>query len=484
MNRILLIIILCISVNSYAQNNDISKAYEDFKLQKLQNFTDFRKQVNNVYSEFMKYAWSQFNANPALPKPNDKEISPITIKNDKQKIDNNPISINDIISPVIHEKQPEPITPIKECSLPNEEIAEFIYFGTKCRVRVNKDINIPLDEANNANIANAWFSLSNNNAMDNTIHDCIALRNNLKLCDWAYLNMLHTLFTHTCSNGNKATMLTAYTYCQSGYDMRLARKNNILRMLFACQHKIYGMPYYDINGKYYYPFNCNDKQLDICNIAYEQEKPLSLFITQSQRFTNNPTPIRNLISKRYPNINIDIKVNKNVIDFYNTYPSSEVNNDFMTRWMIYANTPLDENVKKDLYPALKEKIHGLSKLDAANKLLNWIQTAFKYEYDEKVWGYDRAFFAEETLYYPYCDCEDRAILFTRIVRDLLKLETVLVYYPGHLASAVCFTEPVPGDFIMLHEKCFVIADPTYIGAPIGITMPDMNNKQASIILLD
>lgn len=55
-------------------------------------------------------------------------------------------------------------------------------------------------------------------------------------------------------------------------------------------------------------------------------------------------------------------------------------------------------------------------------ILNWVQTGSEYEYDDKVWRHDRAFFAEETLYYPYCDCEDRSILFSRFVRDLLGLD--------------------------------------------------------------
>ena len=156
----------------------------------------------------------------------------------------------------------------------------------------------------------------------------------------------------------------------------------------------------------------------------------------------------------------------------------------MTRWAMYANTPLDEHVKEILYSALKDKIKGLSQLEAVNKLLNWVQTAFVYEYDDKVWGHDRAFFAEETLYYPYCDCEDRAILFTRLVRDLLGLKTILVFYPGHLASAVCFTDNVSGDYISLNGKHYVITDPTYIGAPVGMTMPDMDNTQAHVILLE
>ncbi len=106
-----------------------------------------------------------------------------------------------------------------------------------------------------------------------------------------------------------------------------------------------------------------------------------------------------------------------------------------------------------------------------------MQTAFVYEYDDKVWGGDRAFFAEESLHYPYCDCEDRSILFTRLVRDLIGLKCVLVYYPGHLASAVQFTDSE------VNGGKFIIADPTYIGATVGATMPDMDNASAKVILL-
>ena len=54
-----------------------------------------------------------------------------------------------------------------------------------------------------------------------------------------------------------------------------------------------------------------------------------------------------------------------------------------------------------LYPSLKKTITGMSERDAVGIILNWVQTAFEYEYDDKVWGGDRAFFAQETLYYPY-----------------------------------------------------------------------------------
>ena len=58
------------------------------------------------------------------------------------------------------------------------------------------------------------------------------------------------------------------------------------------------------------------------------------------------------------------------------------------------------------------------------------------------------------------------------------------YYPGHLASAVCFNQQVTGDYILLNGSKFVVCDPTYIGAPVGLTMPNMDNKSANVIILE
>ena len=59
-----------------------------------------------------------------------------------------------------------------------------------------------------------------------------------------------------------------------------------------------------------------------------------------------------------------------------------------------------------------------------------------------------------------------------------------MYYPGHLATAVCFTEQVTGDYVALNNRKYIICDPTYIGAPVGLTMPGMDNQKAKVILLD
>jgi hypothetical protein len=136
-----------------------------------------------------------------------------------------------------------------------------------------------------------------------------------------------------------------------------------------------------------------------------------------------------------------------------------------------------------LYPPLKKVISGMSEKEAVEVLLNWVQTSFEYKLDNQVWGGDRAFFAQETLYYPYCDCEDRAILFSRLVRDIVGLDIVLLCYPGHLATAVAFNDNVNGDYLTYKNRRYVVCDPTYINAGVGRTMPGMNNREAQLIAL-
>lgn len=470
---------------SYAQGTSETDAYEAFKRKALLQYGDFRQQANEQYAVFLKKAWNTFKADPVIPKPQDEKLPPVTIKEDgqKQPVDSRPIAAVNVTSPQRPRRQPKPTSPLETIPSDKEEAVDFLFFGTPCQIHINTKDRLCMKDAGNQQVADGWTRLSQRNVMDNTLRECLALRDTLALCDWAYLNLLDTFAKTVYGASNEATMLAAFLYCQSGYQMRIGRYGGKLSLLFASEHRIYGVPFFTIGNSCYYPFNLSDRQLEICDAPYPQERPLSLSMPYAQRFKYEATPQRLLVSRKYPDVKVEVQVNKNLLNFYDTYPVSEVENNFMTKWAVYANAPLDAKLKGGFYSALSKAIDGLDELEAANKLLDWVQTAFVYEYDEKVWGGDRAFFAEETLYYPYCDCEDRAILFTRLIRDLLGLKTALVYYPSHLACAVCFHENVKGDYLTFGNEHFVIADPTYIGAFVGMSMPGTDEKHISALLL-
>lgn len=486
MRRFILIFLsICsVAVINAQTDDEFRKAYEEFKQQAHQEYNNFRDEVNRKYAEFVKQAWKEYKTLPAIPKPKDETVPPVVLpEEDKDKpLDSNPVTIDDVVSPPEPEPQPVPIAPIKEQPQPVEKYINFNVYGTDCKIRFNDDENLTLSNVGNDAIAEAWERMSGE-AYNNTIRDCLELRIRLQLCDWAYLNMLDAMAEACLGKTNEATLLAAFVYSQSGYKMRIGRADSKLCLLYASEHTIYGQTYFNIDGDKYYLFKSKVNSLDICGAAMPKEKSMSLYVPNTQLLTLDKSQERTLQSKRYPEIKVQSTVNKNLINFYSDYPTSEIAGNFMTRWAMYAKTPMDTNTSKELYAALKEKTKGLRKKEIVERLLNFVQTAFVYEYDDKVWGEDRAFFAEESLYYPYCDCEDRSILFSRLVRDLTGLDVILVYYPGHLATAVCFDTDVQGDYIILNHRRFVVCDPTYIGAPIGATMTDMDNKSAKVILL-
>ena len=173
-------------------------------------------------------------------------------------------------------------------------------------------------------------------------------------------------------------------------------------------------------------------------------------------------------------LKVQTVVNKNQIDFYLDYPQCDV--------VIHYKTPMSEELRASLYPQLKKAIEGKSQKDAANLLLNFVQTAFQYKTDGEQFGYEKPNFPDETFYYPYCDCEDRAMLYSTLVKELMGLDTILLDYPNHIASAVRFTEEIPGDYVQLEDGTeYLICDPTYIGAPIGTCMDQYKNVAPEVI---
>lgn len=496
MKNCLLVLFACICFSSFAQINEFRRVYDEFHNQAKQEYEDFRLKANQEYADFVRKAWIESKTMPAVPMPIKERIKPIIIK-EKDKnipIEDNPIVFDEVIEtpdPVI---QPKPVYPIREQPTPTSDYYTFSFYGTEMKVRADDAMKFRLPNIRNNTIADAWEQLSSGE-YDNLIRDCLENRIRFQLSDWAYLSMLNTFCNSFEGTGtNEAELLKAYIYCQSGYQMRLAIADNHLYMLYASQYHIFGKPCWQIDNVFYFADDINVEKIQICEAVFPNEQALSMQINCDQKFTPKASKQRIITSEDVEWLSVSITEDENLMSFYQDYPSSYFGNDFMTRWALYANTPLSESVRQQLYPqfetlfsSIKETAQGQEIANlvpiCVDMLCHWVQTGFAYEYDDKLWGCDRAFFADETLFYPYCDCEDRSILLTRLVRDLLGLQCLLVYYPGHLATAIAMGENVKGDFIRIEGVKYIVCDPTYIGASIGMTMPDMDNKNAKVIVL-
>lgn len=429
------------------------------------------------------------------PKPQDKPV-----KEDKHKIkreqpktapiDNSiyALTVKDAIEvPNINiNVRPVPFVPVIVPSEETPDRFEFTFFGTPLSVRLDDSCNFTLASIDNKGIATAMEEIAKNDLINVTLGDCLDIRKELKLCDWAYLEMLMELSNaYYGGDCNEATLLTGYLFCMSGYKMRYAyNKNNELIILFASDQFITDLPFLSMPSdeyRNYYALGGKDSsQIHVCDFAFPNEKCLSLYVPEVPLFASKNADI-NLKLHSYP-INLNYSINKNLIDFYETYPTPLTKNDAYSKWIYYARTPLSDQAKEAIYPVIKKAIEGKSEYAAVNIIMDWVET-YKYGYDDKVWGYDRAFFPDETIFYPSSDCEDHAILFTRLVTDLIGLKTALIYYPGHLAAAVQFNGDVAGDYIEYKGVKYTVCDPTIYYGKAGRTMRGVSNDQATIIIL-
>ena len=362
---------------------DLNANFDDFNQSMQQDFENFRNQINEAYANFLREAWKQFDADAPIPQPKEKDVPPV-IKPQEDKPQPRPREDRVLpIKPVVvtipkAEPQPEPIEPIEEQPKGDAtQYVDFTVFGTQCRIRFGDEERFRLPAVNKDAIADLWVRLATP-AYNNTLHDCLQLRRDHQFSDWAYLHLLDSASQACLGKGNEATLLMAYLYCQSGYKMRMGIADNRLFMLFGSKHVLFNRSYYTIGDCYYYPYGGNAEKLYICEVPFPQEQPLSMLLSQEQRFDYEASAPRSLKSAAFPKVLVEATVNKKALSFYASYPPSMINENQQTLWAMYANMPMPKAISQTFMAAMKEKIAGLSQLEAMERLLNFVQTAFVY----------------------------------------------------------------------------------------------------------
>ncbi|MBQ9203322.1 MAG: hypothetical protein IJ155_03675 [Prevotella sp.] len=367
-------------------------------------------------------------------------------------------------------------------------------YGAEMQVRFDAAKRVKVKKGTKEEVAKcmAWIDA----ATQETLDDCQRQKQQKELCDWAYVKMLDRLSQTALGQSNEATVLMYALLSKSGYDVRLACEQKKVHLLYQTEAYVYGRQFFKLDGKTYYlygdtiPGESKLQYQDLKNggraVDFRQYQPVKAV---------QLTEPRTLTSRKNPDFSFTVQVNKNLLDFYADLPSFSYGDNFMTRWTIMADRPLEQHLQETLVRQMKQKLAGKRQLEQVNELLWWVQgnlytpenkdeNCFLFRYDDEVWGYDRALYSEETLFYPYCDTEDRSILLSRLIRDVVGLDVVFIYYPGHTAIGVCITdEDVKGNYVVKDGRHYVICDPTYIGADAGEEMPPMTGKEKTVELL-
>ena len=485
MKHITFILAILFVGNLYAQNNSFEQykqkqqaKYQKYKSDKQKEYDAYRQKINADYAAYMKKRWEAYETHAAKPKPKDQDAPEPTYMTDKTESTVNEIRYKLIIKLEAYEV-PEPVVPIDEPPTDDKPQFKFTFHGTPCAVHLKDDMKFHLQDNSESSAGEMWQYLSDS-SYDGLLSDCLDLRKDLQLSDWGYINLLQTLTNQFYGEQtNEAVLTQMYILTQCGYDVRIARCQNNGKWILLVPFKaiLYGYSFIYMDGKTYYIMDNIDhnSQFFVFNKAFPEEKAPSLRMTQSPKLAYTAANTRTLTSRRYPSLKANVTENRNLINFYDGYPLS-------TSWDYYSAASFSEQTKQTLYPALRREIAGKTIQQAANMLINFVQTAFDYKTDGDQFGYERPLFGDETIFYPYSDCEDRSIFYSILVRELLGLEVVLLNYPGHLATAVAFPDNKPyGDHFTWNDKVYTICDPTYIGADIGQCMPQYKTTSPKVI---
>lgn len=461
-----------------AQDVNYEKEFEAFKKQQQKEFNDFKNKADEEFATFLKGTWRKFEAVEPQPVPTRPEpVKPTSF--DKKKPAPAPVEIK----PALPEEPERPkIIPVPvetPTVTPDTKVDRkgILFYGTSVGIATKPLEGFALNGTSEEAVADAWSKLCKAD-YEALVSDCARLKKEYNLNDWGFLMFtkqvgVQQFGTH---RPDDIAFLQMFLLNKCGYKVRLAKVGDHLKLLVATSTTIYGSPYLNMNGLKYYVFE-PEKNESKSVYTYKQDfanakntvglgfTGLPSFAMQECRQTVSPST--------RPTLKINTVVNRNLIEFYKDYPQCDV--------AIHYKAPMSNELKASLYPVLERAVQGKSQKDAANLLLDFVQHSFKYMTDGEQFGYEKPNFMDENFFYPACDCEDRAILYSNIVKDLLGVDAVLLDYPNHIASAVCFDEDIPGDYVMLDGKKYLICDPTYIGAPIGRCMDNFKNVSPQII---
>lgn len=332
-----------------------------------------------------------------------------------------------------------------------------------------------LNGLNENAIADAYEALCNSDYKP-LLADCAQIRKDLRLNDWGVFTLVRQVADTYCGTANESIVMQQFLLNEMGYKARMARKATEDKMMLfvATDCSIYAHPYITLNGQNYYNLSGNNEQCQFYMCQKDSPKAKNSVGMQLKEAPLFPgTVVSSTHQAKGSAARVTVDVPKALMDFYKDYPQCD--------YSVYFNAPVNAAMENRILSSLAPLVQGRNEADAANILINFVQTAFQYQTDGQQFGYEKPFFVEELFYYPYSDCEDRAMLFSYLVRKLLGLDVVLLDYPEHIATAVRFNGNVSGDYLMVNGWKYTVCDPTYIGASIGMTMPRYKTVSAKVL---
>ena len=463
--------------------------FDEWKRRQEAAFESFRSEQDKAFVDFLKEKWEAFEA---FKEPGrDEAPKPIRIP-PFQADEPTPM---DVI--IIDEPLPPPLPlPAPIALAPEQDVAptpvpevppppgmKIDFFGTEIMIPASAVFPPPVrGTIDQQKIATYWAEISNT-PYEPALKALQVRRRQMKLNDWGYARLLYATARQVYPTSTNARRLFMwFMMSKSGYLAKVGYEGNEIVLLLPAKQTLYSTTYFTVEshtGKFYVArFEPSDRADVQSILTYKGDYPgalrrIDMRITEMPAIGDDRQTKILKFTHWGKDYTAPVTVNRTIARFFENYPQ--------TGYDIYFAAPLSSGAREALVPALKNLSRGLSEKDAVNLILHFVQTAFDYQTDDEQFNREKPLFPDETLYYPSSDCEDRAVLFAYLVRNVIGSDVIGLAYPGHIATAVRFDDQVPGMRVQYDGKTYVICVPTFINADIGRPIPQVQSATPNVI---
>ncbi|MFP4548072.1 MAG: hypothetical protein ACLFQM_08060 [Fidelibacterota bacterium] len=438
---------------------------------------------DSLFAEFLKNEWKAFDTKEGekrkeLPKPDEIPAIPETKFEYKEYV---PVEVNlpelDIDTKISPEITPPEISVSEE---DNYKKIKVTFYDKELTFRYNTETRIQAKKpVNDKSIPAYWEAMSRveTKPMLQQIEEYSA---KLGLNDYGKFSLVKKIASEIIDDEESRILFSWYLITKLGYDVRVGYGPGFTVLMVPSNNMLFARPYLTVNNQKYFIFNFDDHKPKKFNTLYSYDKKhptankyFDFSITKLPEIGNydNPKQLKFKYQGQFYEFNYDY--NEELVKFFDYYPQTD--------YSVYFKAPVAPQTINSFARAFKPILAGKPEQEALNIILRFVQTAFMYKTDNDHFGREKPLIPDETLYYPYSDCEDRSILFSILVEELLDLKAIGLKYDSHMAVGVKTKSSPKGDYVKHRGNKYLVCDPTYINANIGQSMPRYKNKGITVI---
>jgi hypothetical protein len=467
----------------FSQEKDVKsefeKEFEQFKKSIQEDFITFKTRNDSVFSAFLKNAWKEYDLSTEVRKTAPKPVVQPVIRDTKVKSQeivpsHRKTMMEDTARQLRLNNRPVEFNTTGHVP-EGRDLMEMDFYGTQIQIPAARNELPVLQEVSAAGISAYFDDALENEDLYDIISDAYAEVLARKLNGWGLMKLLQTTSEKIYTSANDRVLFTWFGLLKCKRDAKVGYDESNVYLLAAFDTPVFYRSYFQAGDIRYYLIRfdgqeeISEKVYSYDNVHPGAKKLLSL------QFRSLPDLAPKAVAKEYMfnNSAFEIAYDSNIVNYYKNYPDCDIS--------VYFQPTLTEEAFNSLDKFIEPNLEGKDLTEKVNFLLAFVQKAFSYETDDEQFGRENYLFAEEMLSYGTADCEDRSVFLAQLIDHYLRLRYIGLEYPGHFTLAVNVPGNPEGYYLVMYDDRYYVCDPTYIGAKMGMLMPQFENIQPELI---